>query len=243
MNNKDIRTRIEEIGVIPAIRVTSAEDARFAADAVSQGGIPIVEIAITIPQAIHVVSDLIKHAPNMIVGAGSVIDKKTAQRCVDAGVQFLTTDALDVEVVEFAAKQGVAVFPGALTPTEILTAWKAGADMVKVVPCAQIGGESYIRALRAPFPQIPLIAAGGVNQRTASGFILAGAAALGIGSELIPWEAIALRESARIAELSRRFLNFVATARKENEDRYAGMQLPKETVEAIAPLVMQEEYR
>ena len=213
MKKEEVHARIEEIGVVPAVRVSSADEARFAAEAVSRGGIPIVEITMTVPGAIEVISHLLKQIPEMIVGAGSVLDVETARRCLDAGAQFLTTDGLDLGVVEFAVKQHVVVFPGTLTPTEVITAWKAGSDFVKVVPCAQLGGESYIRALRGPFPQVPLIAAGGVNQLTALNFILAGATALGVGRELIPSEAIRLRQAERINELARRFVSFVNNGR------------------------------
>jgi 2-dehydro-3-deoxyphosphogluconate aldolase/(4S)-4-hydroxy-2-oxoglutarate aldolase len=215
MNRKQVRTIIEEIGIIPSVRVTSAEDALFAAESVSQGGIPIAEIAMTVPGAIQVISHLAKNAPGMIVGAGSVLDAETARRCIDAGARFLTTDGLIQEIVEFAAMEDVVVFPGALTPTEVIAAWKAGSDFVKVVPCAAVGGENYIKALKTPLAQVPMIAAGGVNQQTATGYILAGAIALGIGHALLPWEAVTLRQSNRIRELARRFLNCVETGREE----------------------------
>jgi len=219
MNRKYIRTRIQEVGIIPSIRVSSAEDARFAAETLSQGGIPIAEIAITVPGAIQVISDLVKNAPDMIVGAGSVMDAETARRCLGAGAKFLTTDGLIQEIVEHAAMEDVVVLPGALTPTEVIAAWRAGSDFVKVVPCSAMGGEKYIKALKAPLAQVPLIAAGGVNQQTAAGYISAGAAALGIGQALIPWEAVALRQANRIRELARRFLNAVESARRENGTR------------------------
>jgi 2-dehydro-3-deoxyphosphogluconate aldolase/(4S)-4-hydroxy-2-oxoglutarate aldolase len=219
MNRKIIHTRIQEIGIIPSIRVSSQDDARFAVESLSEGGISIAEIAMTTPGAAKVISDLAKDTPDMIVGAGSVLDAEAARRCVAAGAKFLTTDGLIPEVVEYAAMEDVVIFPGALTPTEVLAAWRAGADFVKVVPCAAVGGEKYLRALKTPMSQIPLIAAGGVNQQTAAGYILAGAAALGIGEALIPWEAIALRQSGRIRELARRFLNAVESARQETGTR------------------------
>jgi 2-dehydro-3-deoxyphosphogluconate aldolase/(4S)-4-hydroxy-2-oxoglutarate aldolase len=219
MKKEQVRSGIEAIGIIPAVRVYSAEDARFAAEAVSSGGIPIVEITMTVPGALHVISDLVSHAPEMIVGAGSVLDTEIARKCLNAGAMFLTTDALDVSIVDFAVKENVVVFPGALTPTEVLTAWKAGADFVKVVPCAQVGGDSYIKALKAPFRQIPLIAAGGVNQQTATNFILAGATAVGVGGGLIPRESIKLRQADRIRELARRFVMFVAAGRSDLASR------------------------
>jgi 2-dehydro-3-deoxyphosphogluconate aldolase / (4S)-4-hydroxy-2-oxoglutarate aldolase len=213
MKKEEVHARIEEIGIIPSVRTSSAENAQFAAEAVSRGGIPVVEITMTVPGAIDVISALAKNIPDLLVGAGSVLDVPTARRCLDAGAQFLTTDGLDIEIVEFAVKEQVVVFPGTLTPTEVITAWKAGADFVKVVPCEQVGGDSYIRALKAPLPQVPLIAAGGVNQLTAVNFILAGATALGVGRELIPREAIRMRQSDRIQELARRFVSFVTNGR------------------------------
>jgi len=215
MRKEDVRARLEEIGIIPIIRVSSAEDARFAAEAVASGGIPIVEMAMTVPGACEVISQLVRSAPEMIVGAGSVLSAEMARLCVDAGAEFLTSEGFDQELVEFAVKQGVVVFPGALTPTEIITAWKAAADFVKVFPCAEIGGDTYIRALKAALPQVPLIAAGGVTQLTAGNLILAGAAALGVGRELVPKEAIQQRRAGWVRELARRFLGLVRDARSQ----------------------------
>ncbi len=213
MNKEEVQARIEEIGIVPAVRLSSAEDARFATEAVSDGGIPIVEITMTVPGAIDVISDLARNSPELIVGAGTLFDIETARRCLNAGATFLTSPGLDVAIVEFARKENVVVLAGALTPTEVTTAWKAGADYVKVFPCAQIGGDSYIKALKRPFPQVRLIAAGGVNRRTAANFILAGASAIGVGGELIPKDAIHLRQAERIHELARRFVSFVNSAR------------------------------
>lgn len=215
MNREEVRSRIEEIGIIPAVRVSSAEDALFAAEAVSRGGIPIVEVTLTVPEAHKVISHLVQNAPDVIVGAGGVNDVETARSCLDAGAGFLTSDGFDAEIVGFAVEENAVVIPGTLTPSEVVKAWKMGPDFVKVVPCAQVGGESYIRALKTMFPNVPLIAAGGVNQQTASGFILAGAVALGIGAELIPREAIRRRQPDRIAELARRFTGFVSSARSQ----------------------------
>jgi 2-dehydro-3-deoxyphosphogluconate aldolase/(4S)-4-hydroxy-2-oxoglutarate aldolase len=213
MNSEEVRARIEEIGIIPAVRLSSAEDARFATAAVSHGGIPIVEITMTVPGAIEVISDLARNSPELIVGAGTLFDTETARRCLDAGAQFLTSPGLDLGIVEFAHKESIVVLAGALTPTEVTTAWKAGSDFVKVFPCSLVGGDSYINALKRPFPQVRLIAAGGVNQRNAANFILAGASAIGVGGELIPKDAVQLRQAQRIHELARRFLAFVKNAR------------------------------
>jgi 2-dehydro-3-deoxyphosphogluconate aldolase / (4S)-4-hydroxy-2-oxoglutarate aldolase len=208
---------IREIGIIPAIRVSSAEEAHFATEAVMSGGIPIVEITMTVPKAVELISHLVHYHPKMLVGAGTVLDTKTARLCVDAGASFLTAPGLDLRIVEFAAKENLAVLPGALTPTEVVTAWQAGADFVKVFPCAPVSGDKYIKALSAALPQVPLIAAGGVNQQTAVNFILSGATALGIGTELIPTEAIQRRQAKRIRELALRFAGFVKDARQRME--------------------------
>jgi 2-dehydro-3-deoxyphosphogluconate aldolase/(4S)-4-hydroxy-2-oxoglutarate aldolase len=215
VNRQDVRRRIEEVGIIPSIRVSSTDDALFAAEAVARGGIPIVEITLTVPEAIKVIKHVVQHAPEVIVGAGSVLDAEMARSCLDVGASFLTSDGLDPETVRFAVKENVAVIPGALTPTDIIAAWKLGPDFVKIVPCGHVGGDTYIRALKAMFPSLPLIAAGGVNQKTAFNFIVAGAVALGIGGELIPREAIRRRQPDRIAELARRFSKAVIEARAQ----------------------------
>jgi 2-dehydro-3-deoxyphosphogluconate aldolase/(4S)-4-hydroxy-2-oxoglutarate aldolase len=215
MNKEHVRARIEEIAIIPSVRVSNPEYARYAAEALHGAGIPVAEITMTVPQAFDVISEIAKNLPDMIVGAGTVLDVETARRSLDAGAKFLTSPGLILEVVEFAQKHAVVVFPGALTPTEVITAWKAGADFVKIFPCAPVGGHTYIRSLKVPLPQVPLIASGGVNQQSAASFILAGASALGIGSELIPQEALQRRQEEQINELSRRFSNIVKHARQQ----------------------------
>ena len=213
MTREKIRACIAEIGIVPAVRLPSAEDARFAAEAIYSSGIPIVEVTMTVPGAVAVISQLTRQNSALIVGAGTVLDVETAQQCLDAGVAFLTTPGLDLEIVEFAVKHGIVVFPGAMTPGEVMAASKAGADFVKIFPCAQLGGPGYIKALKAPFPKISLIAAGGINQENAIDFIRAGAVALGIGRDLIHPDAIKRREDGWIRELSRRYLGMVKQAR------------------------------
>ena len=220
MNREAIRARIEEIGIIPAIRVYSAEDALFAAEAVSEAGIPIVEVTMTVPGAIEVIREMVRQHPGLIVGAGTLLDVDTAERCLDSGASFLTSPGLDLDIVNFALERGVVVLPGALTPTEIMIARKAGVDFVKIFPCFANGGPRYIKALKLPFPDVPLIASGGVDQQNAGEFILAGAAALGIGGHLIHRDAIRRRERGWIHELSRRYLQTVSEARAQlNEAR------------------------
>jgi 2-dehydro-3-deoxyphosphogluconate aldolase / (4S)-4-hydroxy-2-oxoglutarate aldolase len=213
LTRAEVRARIEEVGIVPAVRVSSEHVARFAAESVESGGIPIVEIEMTVPGALDVIRYLIEHTPAMIVGAGSIYDTETARRCIGAGASFLTTDGLDFSIIEFANKEDIAVWPAALTPTEVITAWKAGPDFVKVFPCAPVGGENYIRILKKALMHIPLIAAGGVNQQTAQRFIVAGAVALGVGGELIPEDALRLKQAARIRELAQRFVRFVKDGR------------------------------
>jgi len=213
MTKQEVRAWIEETGVIAAVRERSTENALFAAQAVAQSGIPVVEIALTVPQATMVISHLAKSVPGIVVGAGSVTNPDAARQCLDAGAQFLTSDGFHPAVIEFAAKQGVVMIPGALTPTEVISAWETNSDFVKVVPCAQLGGAAYIGSLHVMFPHIPLIASGGVDQQSASKLILAGAIGLGIGRELIPSEAVRLHQSARIGELARRFLDFVKSGK------------------------------
>lgn len=215
MKKVEVRARIEEIGIIPAIRVSSADDALFAAEAVSGAGIPIVEVTMTVPGATDVIRELVRQHPGMIVGAGTVLYLETARRCLDAGASFLTTPGLDPEIVHFAVGRDVLMFPGALTPTEVLAASKAGADFVKIFPCFANGGPAYVKALKLPFPDIPLIASGGVDQQNAGDFILAGAMAVGIGRHLIHPDAIKRREQGWIHELCRRYLGILSDARAQ----------------------------
>ncbi len=218
MTKEEVRTRIAAIGIIPAVRLYSAKDALFAAETICESGIPIVEVTMTVPGALKVISELAKHyGGTLIVGAGSIFDVATAQQCLDAGAGFLTTPGPDLEIVEFAVRHETVVFPGALTPGEVTAMWKAGADFVKIFPCAQVGGPSYIEALKAPFQHVPLIASGGVNQENAIDFIRAGAVALGIGRHLIHPDAIRSREDGWIRELSHRYLSLVKQARRLNE--------------------------
>ena len=218
MTKEEVCARIREIGIIPAIRVSSTDDAHFAIEAVASGGIPIVEVTMTVPGAVDLITHLVQHHKKTIVGAGTVLKIDIARQCKDAGAQFITAPGFNPAIVEFAGKEGLAVLPGALTPTEVVDAWMAGADFVKVFPCSLVGGEKYIKALKTALPQISLIAAGGVNQQNAASLIVAGAEAIGVGTELIPADAIQLRKPDRIRELSQRFAGFV----KDGRDRLQG---------------------
>ncbi len=168
MTKEEICARIKEIGILPGIRVPSADDALFAARQMFDSGIHIVELTMTVPGALKVISELSRSAPQSLVGAGTVLDLETARACLDAGAAFITSPGFDPEIVEFTVRNNIASIPGALTPSEIMMACKTGADLIKIFPCAQVGGPDYIRALRGPFPTAPFIASGGVNQQTAS---------------------------------------------------------------------------
>jgi 2-dehydro-3-deoxyphosphogluconate aldolase/(4S)-4-hydroxy-2-oxoglutarate aldolase len=214
MTRERLRERILEIGVIPAVRVATAAEARFAVEAVAAGGIPIVEITLTVPGAVDVIHELVAASPEMMVGAGTVLDAETAKRCIDAGACFITSPALKESVIRAARESETLVIPGALTPSEVLRAWESGADLVKVFPCSALGGPAYVRALKRPLPHVPMVAAGGINQQNAAEYIHSGADALGIGSSLIAPESVSHHESRRIRELARRYLAIVAETRE-----------------------------
>jgi 2-dehydro-3-deoxyphosphogluconate aldolase/(4S)-4-hydroxy-2-oxoglutarate aldolase len=215
MTRDQVRERIRSIGVIPAIRVATAAEALLAVEAVASGGIPIVEITMTVQGALEVIADLAASNAELIVGAGTVLDADTAKACIDAGAHFITSPALKEPVVRAAHQRDVVVIPGAMTPTEISAAWDMGVDFIKVFPCSSLGGPSYIRALRRPFPELPIIAAGGVNQQSAAEFIRYGASALGIGTGLISAGALSHHETKRIRELARRYVAIVQRTREE----------------------------
>ncbi len=215
MNKQKVRDRILEIGIVPVVRASSAREARMAADAVCEGGIPIVEITMTVPGAVDVIRKLSKSAgSNVLIGAGTVLSAEAARRCLDAGAQFLVSPGLNLKTVEFAGREDKLIMAGALTPTEVITAWEAGADFVKVFPCGQVGGAKYIKALKGPFPEVPLVPTGGVNLNTAAEFLEAGAAALGIGGELVQADALRSNKPEIIVENARKFLAIVKQTRE-----------------------------
>jgi 2-dehydro-3-deoxyphosphogluconate aldolase/(4S)-4-hydroxy-2-oxoglutarate aldolase len=215
MDKETVRDRIVQIGIVPVVRASSANEARLAAEAVCEGGIPIVEITMTVPGAVEVIRELAKHSASsgVLVGAGTVINVDSARRCLDAGAQFLVSPGFSLQTVELAGREGKLIMAGALTPTEIIAAWEAGADFVKVFPCGQVGGAKYIKALKGPLPQIPLVPTGGVNLSTAAEFLEAGAAALGIGGELVSASALKAGDTGIIVENARKFMAIVAQTR------------------------------
>ena len=220
MKRNEVRELIKRIGILPSVRVTSRDLASFAAETLYSSGIPIVEITMTTPGALEVIDDLARRHADLAVGAGTVLDEEMARRCIDAGARFITSPGFIPEVVAYTKKMDVVVLPGALTPTEVIAAWKSGSDFVKIFPTGHAGGVQYVRALKVPLPQIPLIASGGVNQLTATNFIIAGATAIGVGGELLPKEALHFRQEDRIRELAGRFLGMVRDGRSLAETYY-----------------------
>jgi 2-dehydro-3-deoxyphosphogluconate aldolase/(4S)-4-hydroxy-2-oxoglutarate aldolase len=214
MTREEISKRIAEVGVVPIVRATSASQARSAAEAVCAGGIPIVEVTMTVPGAIELIKDLFKSlGSEVLIGAGTVLDADTARCCIDAGAEFIVAPGFDSATVQLVRNLGKPMMAGALTPTEVIAAWRAGSDFVKIFPCGTVGGPKYIKALKAPLPQIPMIPTGGVNLNTAAEFIHAGAAALGIGGELVSSAALKSGDMKVITENARLFVKIISEAR------------------------------
>jgi 2-dehydro-3-deoxyphosphogluconate aldolase/(4S)-4-hydroxy-2-oxoglutarate aldolase len=210
----EVISRLTSIGIIPVVRAESTEMARRAVAAILKGGISVLEITMTVPGAVGVIKELSAEIdPEVIIGAGTVLDPLTARDCVEAGAEFIVSPALNLETIAFCGQQGIAVMPGALTPTEVVTAWTAGADFVKVFPAGAVGGASYIKALKAPLPHIKIVPTGGVSLETATAFIKAGAEALGVGGELVDIKALRQGRDEVITERARLFVDLVQQAR------------------------------
>lgn len=208
MEKSEVLRHIADVGLVPVIRAESKDEAIRVIDAIEAGGIPLLEITMTVPGALSIIEAVRKREKSAVVGAGTVLDAETARACILAGAQFIVSPALDVGTIEMCRRYSVALMAGALTPTEVVNAWSAGADVVKIFPCGAVGGPSYIRALKAPFPQIALMPTGGVSLKTAADFIQAGSFALGVGSDLInakamleeDWSTLATSVSAKARE-------------------------------------------
>jgi len=213
MDKKAVLDRLTGTGVIPVIRAQSPDEAAAAIAAIQAGGLSVLEITMTVPGAVELIREVTRRASGALVGAGTVLDPETARACIDAGARFVVSPALDVSTIAACREAGVAVLPGALTPTEIVTAWKAGADLVKVFPANAVGGPSYIRSLKAPLPRVGLVPTGGVNLQTVKEFIKAGAAALGVGADLVDLAALRRGEATLVTERARQFLALVQEAR------------------------------
>lgn len=207
--------RIRDLGLVPVVRAQSAEEAIRAIDAIRAGGIDVLEVTMTVPDAVPLIAQVAKRfGKDAVIGAGTVLDAETARAVILAGAQFVVTPTLRAETIACCKRYGVPVFPGALTPTEVLTAWEAGADMVKVFPCSAVGGASYIKALKAPLPQVDLVPTGGVNLETAADFIKAGSSALGVGADLVDLKALREGNADVVTERARKLVGIVQAARK-----------------------------
>jgi 2-dehydro-3-deoxyphosphogluconate aldolase/(4S)-4-hydroxy-2-oxoglutarate aldolase len=215
MNKTEVLQRIHETGLIPVVRAESAELAIQAVEAIKAGGIHVLEVTMTVPGAIGVIKQLTNiFGAETLVGAGTVLDPETAKQCIEAGAQFVVSPALNEDTIAFCRDNEIAVFPGALTPTEVVRAWKAGADAVKIFPASAVGGASYLKSLKAPLPQVELIPTGGVSLATAAGFIAAGAFALGVGADLVDVKAIQSGNAQKVTEAARAYLAVVSEARR-----------------------------
>ena len=208
MDKREILQHIADVGLVPVIRAETKDEAIRVIDAIEAGGVPLLEITMTVPGAISIIEAVRRREKSAVVGAGTVLDPETARACILAGAQFIVSPALNCATIEICRRYAVPIMCGALTPTEVVAAWSAGADVVKIFPCGAVGGASYIKALKAPFPQIPLMPTGGVSLKTASDFIKAGSFALGVGSDLIDhkameeedWNTLATAVSAKTRE-------------------------------------------
>jgi 2-dehydro-3-deoxyphosphogluconate aldolase/(4S)-4-hydroxy-2-oxoglutarate aldolase len=206
--------RVLATGIVPVVRARSADEALAVVDAILAGGIDIIELTMTVPGATQVIAELVRRFGNdVVVGAGTVLDRDTARACIDSGAAFVVSPALDEPTIEHCRTEGIPVMPGALTPTEVVRAWRAGADVVKVFPCGAVGGPSYIKALKAPLPQIDLMPTGGVSLKTAAEFIQAGACALGAGADLVDLAALREGKAHLVTEKARQYVEIIRQAR------------------------------
>ena len=214
MDKQTVLQQIESIGLIPVVRAASAAEAITVAEVIAGGGVPIFEITMTVPGAVGAIEQLCKRfGEEVLIGAGTVLDPVAAAACIAVGAQFIVSPALNIETIKFCNARDIAVFPGALTPTEVVTAWQAGADAVKVFPASAVGGPSYLRALKAPLPQIKLVPTGGVSLATVKDFIAAGAWALGVGADLVNTKAIRAGDHEAVATAARSYVAAVREAR------------------------------
>lgn len=210
--------QIKEVGIIPVVRAVSADEAMRAVDAIKAGGVSVLEITMTVPGAVRVIEEVAaRYGSEALVGAGTVLDAETARACILSGAQFVVSPSLDLGTINCCRKYSVPVIPGALTPTEVVQAWAAGADFVKVFPAGAMGGANYIKALKAPFPQIELVPTGGVSLKTAADFIKAGASALGVGADLVDLKALREGRGSLITERARHFVELVIEARQHQD--------------------------
>jgi 2-dehydro-3-deoxyphosphogluconate aldolase/(4S)-4-hydroxy-2-oxoglutarate aldolase len=209
MTKTQVLLAMRTIGLVPVLRADSEEQALALAEVIAAGGVTVLEVTMTVPGAVRVMAKLVKERPDILVGAGTVLDPETARMCMLEGAQFVVSPALNLKTVEICRRYDVAVLPGALTPTEIVTAWQAGADVIKVFPASAMGGAKYLKSLKAPLPQVELIPTGGVSMSTAREFLESGAFALGVGADLVDTKAIATGQGAAITANARKYLEIV----------------------------------
>ena len=217
MSNADktnAKQKLEQTGLIPVLRARSIDEGRALANAMLAGGVTVIEVTMTVPNAIDLLRELKKeHGSSLLLGSGTVTDAAQAQATIEAGAEFVVSPSLHPAVIAKTKQLGKISIPGALTPTEVITAWQAGADYVKIFPCSAMGGASYLKALRAPFPYLKLIPTGGVTLQTAAEFLNAGACALGVGSDLVNSSAIAAGHPESITNTARAYLEIIQSSR------------------------------
>jgi len=209
MRKEEVLKSLRQIGLVPVLRAESVDKALALAEAIAAGGVTVLEITMTVPGAIQVMRKLAEQRPDILIGAGTVLDAETARMCILEGAKFVVSPALNLQTIDMCHRYSIAVLPGALTPTEIVTAWQAGADVVKVFPASAMGGAKYLTALKGPLPQVELIPTGGVSLVTAAEFLSAGAFALGVGSDLVDAKAMAAGKPEVITETARKYLAIV----------------------------------
>ncbi|PYQ51680.1 MAG: 2-dehydro-3-deoxyphosphogluconate aldolase [Acidobacteria bacterium] len=214
MNKQEVLATIARIGLVPVVRAPSADEAMRVVDAIREGGVNVLEITMTVPGALGVMEQVARRlGGEVVLGAGTVLDPETARACILSGAQFVVSPALNPATIEVCRRYSIAIIPGALTPTEVVSAWTAGADVVKVFPCGALGGASYIKSLKAPLPHIEMIPTGGVSVKTAADFIKAGSLALGVGADLVDTRAIREGNARAVTEKAREYVRIVQEAR------------------------------
>ena len=217
MTAEDVIQKIHDIGIVPVVRAANLDEARRAVDAICNGGISVIEITMTVPDAPEMIQELVRHYGNSaLTGAGTITTSKQAEICLDAGAQFLVSPGLSVPVLQTAARRGVLAIPGALTPTEVMTALEADAKVIKIFPCGSVGGSKHIKALKAPFPDTRLIPTGGVNLTNAAEYFAAGAFALGVGADLVDLTALRKNQPQKIIDMAKALIDAVRLARSSN---------------------------
>ena len=217
MSKAKVLKQLQDLGLVPVLRASSVDAALKLAEAIAAGGVTALEITMTVPGAIRVMRELSEKRPDILIGAGTVLDPETARACILEGAKFVVSPALNLKTIEMCHRYSVAVLPGALTPTEVVTAWEAGADVVKIFPASAMGGAKYLTALKGPLPQVDMIPTGGVSLATAEEFLKAGAFALGVGSDLVDTKAMAEGRGEVVTETAKKYLQIVKTFRESQK--------------------------